>query len=307
MALSFGLGLPPAPKKGVGVLRFTSALPPSVTYARTGAATALTVAGAVMSFAANAPQLTDRGLLLEAAATNLDPNSLTIGGTGWTTNASPTITQNAATAPDGTMTAVRVQSAASNSGPWRGSVSLANATTYTRSLWLKDNGGSVKTVRLGVGQAVFGGAGGDRNVTVNVADGTLSNIDPVYSATSVFAGENGWRRVSLTFTTTSASASAAFTIYGSESGVDFLVWDHDLEAGAVASSSIITTGATATRGLPTATIIVPTGKTIARATYGLSNTAVDVTGLTPGSTFDLVTGRPWLGLGNELKTLEWRP
>jgi len=235
---------------------------PGATFTRATVGYGATVAGNLTAFVSGSPRITDAGFTVEAAATNLDPNSLTIGGTGWTTNAAPTITQNFAAAPDGTTTAVRVQSTASNSGPWRGSVSLATATAYTRSLWLKDNGGSVKTVQLGVGQAVFGGAGGDRNATFNVATGVLSGIDAAYTATSVRAGANGWWRVSLTFTTTSASANANFTIYGTASGADFLVWDHDPEAGTYPTTDITTAGAAATRNADVAgqTVNIPVGQ-----------------------------------------------
>ena len=173
------------------------------------------------------------------------PNSLTIGGTGWTTNGSPIVTQNFAAAPDGSVTAVRVQSTTTYSGPWRGSINLTAGSAYTRSIWLKDNGGSVKTVALGVGQAVFGGSGGDRNVTFNVATGALTNIDAAYTATAVKAAANGWWRVSLTFTPTS-TATATFTIYGTAAGADFLLWNHQPELG-VATSDITTAGAATTR------------------------------------------------------------
>ena len=68
------------------------------------------------------------------------------------------------------------------------------------------------------------------------------------------------------------------------------------------SSPIVTLGSSAVRNADVASITVPFGCTTYSAVYG--NSLQVVSGpVISGQTFDLVTGRPWLGLGNELKTL----
>lgn len=312
--------------KGVGVLRFTSSLPPSVSYSRTGAATAFTVAGVVVPFAANAPQLTDRGLLLEPARTNLLTRSQEIDNAAWT-KANATVSADAVLAPDGTLTADRLTENTAPSvahGIYRGATIVAGQT-YSISTFGKANGRS---------QFLLWGEGDSSNGPAIAVDMAAASITATgvtagaaggaYASSSLLALADSWYRPSVTGTaksdqtavychplllnapasTTPNPAQLTYTGDGT-SGAYF--WGAQLEVGSSPSSYIPTTTAAATRGLPTATVVVPPGKTVARATYGLSNTVVDVTGLTPGATFDLVTGRAWVGLGNELKTLEWRP
>ena len=78
---------------------FTRVMPYGATYTRTGAATGLTTAGLITSFAADAPQRTDRWLALEPASTNIFPRfaptvaqlSLGLNASDTTAPASPPI------------------------------------------------------------------------------------------------------------------------------------------------------------------------------------------------------------------------
>ncbi len=292
MGLSFGLGLPPAPKKGVGALRFTTSLPASVSYSRTGAATALTVAGVVVPFAANAAPITDRGMLLEPAATNILQNSGLAGG------ATPTNWEVGFETGTGSVgTSAVIPSNANRTC----TVGVGNRQFIQKTISLAAN--TTYTVSIDV-EAVSG-----------TADGFFayaSGLPAGASATTISAPTSTGRKTfTITVGATAGSAlirvglgtSTAVTVAGS------VTWSNpQVEAGTVATSRITTpVGGTATRGLPASSVTVPSGKTVARVTYGLSSTVTDITGLTPGATFDLVTGRAWVGLGNELKTLEWRP
>jgi len=93
MGLSFGLGLPPAPKKGVGGpavdIDFAGggALPSGWAFTRSGAGTALNQAGVIVPFATGVPRITDRGLLAEQARTNVLLNSAALSTQSVTTTA----------------------------------------------------------------------------------------------------------------------------------------------------------------------------------------------------------------------------
>ena len=302
--------------KGGGVLRFTEALPASVTYSRTGAATALTVAGVVVPFAANAPQLTDRGLLLESAATNLLVQSSALANAAWSPLADSAIASNVSAAPDGALTAARFTAGASSFGGIlrQTGQTFSAGQTYAQEIFAKPSAGTARY--LGFRASNFSeGAASSTYPFVDLQTLATSSAGHAGVSWAIEALNDGWYSIAaiaavnatlnpLTdFAVTDAAGNAAGT---SQAGKTFVYWGPGVEQGG-RTSYIPTGAAAATRGLPSATVTVPSGKTVARATYGASNTIVDITGLTPGATFDLVTGRPWLGLGNELKTLEWRP
>lgn len=292
-------------KGGGGLLQFTSALPSSVTYSRTGAATALTSGGVIVPFAANAAQITDAGLLLEPAATNLLLRSQELDSASWTKNTS-SVTADQTTAPDGTSTVDRITPTASTTGLVSQGVTTVGSTQYNFSLFVKQ--GTSAQSRL-LFRDVTNSVNGLQATAITWSGGvpTIGGTTGTW-ATPVAAANGNWY-LSGRATMGVGGVSASLQIFPDNlNGTGTLnVWGAQFEVGSAPTSYIPTAGASATRGLPSATVVVPSGKTVARATYGTSNTVVDVTGLTPGATFDLVTGRPWLGLGNELKTLEWRP
>jgi hypothetical protein len=81
------------------------------------------------------------------------------------------------------------------------------------------------------------------------------------------------------------------------------------ELGAVATSPILTTSGTATRGLPVLTEPVPVGRTKALLTYADATTTL-VTGLTPGDTFEyaetvIAAGKGRFGV-SELVSRTWQ-
>ncbi|QTC91586.1 hypothetical protein [Brevundimonas goettingensis] len=147
---------------------------PGASFSRTGAGTALTVAGGVTSFATGAPRITDRGLLVEEARTNLFLNS-----------AAP-VTQ---------------------------TITLS-AGTWQQTAW-----GSTGAVTSTAGTAVGTGFG----VTASSANGTSRSLVIATAGT-------------VTFTVSGAPLYA------------------QVELGGFATSPIITTGASATRGADTAFI-----------------------------------------------------
>lgn len=289
-----------SPSRGGLPLPFTASLPSGVTYSRAGTVMAPDAAGLVTAFAADAPPRSDLGLLLETAATNLALRSQEIGTAPWSA-AFATFTANAGVAPDGTTTADAIISAANNNQHRTDQTTTIAAAQHTFSVYLKANGYNYAWLRIGSVGAYF-----------NLSTGVASNADSGITARTVQAANGFWRCI-ITVATSAANATlrintfetAATPTFTGDGVSGLLAWGAQLETGAVASSYIPTAGSTAGRSLPTAAIPVPTGFTRVRAIYGSSLTSVVVGGLTPGGSLDLVTGRPWLGLGNDLRSLEW--
>jgi len=304
--------------KGVGALRFTTSLPQSVSYSRTGAATALTSGGVIVPFVAAAPPITDRGLLLEPAATNLATQSQSLDNAAWTKLSGNTVTPNAATGPDGTAYLDKLveTNTTANQQIWRGAT-ITPAGVFTGSIIAK--AGERSEFRLQCEGGITNGPVAHFNLTTGVVSNTGltgASAGASFISARMTPLANGCWLCEVTGTVGTADTAAYIHpmmikagsyIYAGNGSDGMYFGDGQIEMGSLATSRIVTTTAAVTRGLPSATVAVPAAKTVARVTYGLSSTVADITGLTPGATFDLVTGRAWVGLGNELKSLEWRP
>lgn len=246
-----------------------------VGFTRTGAGTGLTQAGGVTTFAADVPRITSRGLLLESARTNLLTHSSLSDGSWGLTNASKTTGQ---TDPLGGTTATTLTLTASAFAQSTKAVSLTTAT-HTLSGFVRVASGT-KTFRL------------------KYYNGTADTYSSNLTATTQ------WQPFSLTFTG-AASGHVAFVNASGGGAGDIIVALAQVEAGGVATSPIVTNGATATCGADAATVTAPAGTTTYEAVYGVANTPVSGS-VTPGANFALVAGRPWIGLNNELKRLVMR-
>ena len=247
-------------------------------FARSGAGTALTMAGAVAAFATGVPRITDRGLLLEPAATNLLRHSAELLNAVWLADAGATAAASPDPDPMGGAGAVRLTL---NGGlkQWYQLVSAA-AGSYVLSAYVK-------------------AASGTTNVRLNETHNTG------YVPSADLAVNTQWRRLAFPFSMTGTLVTVSFMTAsgGVTSPVD--VWGVQLEAGSGSTSPIVTAGSAAARGADVASVVVPSEASVYEATYGDADTLV--TGaVTSGVTFDLVAGRPWVGLGNELKRLVMR-
>lgn len=279
---------------------FLAAVPSTVAYSRTGPATGVTANLALANFAANAAPITDRGMLVEAAGENLFTHSDDFTQTSvWGSTGTRVGGQSA---PDGSTNGVQI--------------TMPNAATTL--LRVMTNGGRA----AGISGRFFVKSSANvlwsflvRNATTST-NLSVRNVNFTTNPSGTSAGwtvvpyPNGWWEVSFV-QTMGMSDNDTMIIYYGNSGENFngsviQVWGADFFQSPTLSSHVPTTAATATRGLPAITRTVPPGRTVARAIYGTANTVAEITGLTPGASFDLVTGRPWVGLGNELKTIEWR-
>lgn len=208
--------------------------------------------GTLTSFSANAPRITDRGLLLEAARTNLVLRSTDISNASWT-KTDATITADAGTAPDGTMTADKMAAAATNNVHRIYQVmTVASGAPHAPSFFVKPAGLTrVELMESSAGGAVF----------------DLVGSGSVVSGTGIITAlPSGWYRIVAPRTSASTSwvmqllmhsgGGSVFTGNGTD-GV--MVWGGQLETGSVATSPIATTTAPVTRPADAAALAIPSG------------------------------------------------
>lgn len=249
-----------------------------LSFARSGAGTAFTTAGAVIPFATGVARITDRGLLLEPAATNLLRYSTALLNPVWLADAGASGAASPDPDPSGGMGAVRLTL---NGGlkQWYQLVS-AGAGPYVLSAFVK-------------------AASGTTNVRLNETHTTG------YTPSANLALNTQWQRLVFPVTVTGTLVTVSFMTASGGVTVPVDAWGVQLEAGSLLSSLIITASSSVTRGADVANVLVPAGARVYEATYGVADTVVTGT-VTPGTTFDLVGGRPWVGVNNELKRLVMR-
>lgn len=235
-----------------------------------------TAAGTLTSFAINAPRVTDQGLLIEAAATNLILRSQQLDNAYWLKSA-VTISADAAVAPDGTTTADKIVEDVSTG------LHLIESTAET----IADGVLTISQYAQQAGRSVilFLVSGGAASVYsfVNLAAGTAGAVTSEAgwsnSSISLQALAGGIWRIRLT-STKSGLATVAPKIYLTDNGNPSYAgdgvsgvnaWGAQIEAGAVASSYIATVAARVTRSADAATLTT-TGSHTADVTSGGATT-----------------------------------
>ena len=224
-----------------------------VTFTRASSATYIDSDGAMKVAAVDVPRIDHDpvtgeclGLLIEEQRTNLLVPSEDFG-TNWGL-AIATRTLDVGTAPNGTLTADRVES--TGGGVFRSGVGVANATAYTYSVFLKHVSGT--GIVSNVGFERFGATPLAAQSSFNVQTGVIVSNGASVAASSITAFGNGWYRVTVTAISTDTTTTV--TNYASTSGNQFLIWGAQLEAGAFATSYIPTTSSAATRDADIASI-----------------------------------------------------
>jgi hypothetical protein len=229
---------------------------PGWSFSRTdtnGTATALDLAGNVIQFATGVPRITNRGILVEEARTNLFERSYEFDNAYWSkTNLTVTA---GLTAPDGTATAQRIEATATAGTNCVRAVTV-NATSATYSIFVKKGSGATDANLFALRNST--------TATILVA-GSFNYDTGVWTYTTGSTGvtvttlANGWYRIAITATSGITSGNSiqgyVFFLGGSETaGENALAWGAQLELGSFATSPIITTGAAGTRGADSATL-----------------------------------------------------
>jgi hypothetical protein len=186
-------------------------------------------------------------LLPQGSATNLVLRSQEFDNASWG-KAGTTVTPDAVTAPDNTITADKVTETAvtSNHNINSNTITVLNATVYTGSIYVKAAERSI--FRLSRSGGVVGSSFDLSNQTVVNATGATGKIEDV---------GDGWYRCSLTFTTVSTSAAMYFELqtvqsvssqsYLGDGTSGIYIWQAQVELGSFASTPIPTTTTTETR------------------------------------------------------------
>lgn len=232
-----------------------------ITFTRSTTATFVGSNGLIQSAAINAPRfdfspvtLAPLGILIEEQRVNLLLYSAEFDNAGWT-KTNGTITANATTAPDGTLTADKhvpdlaaVLGIGATETRVQQNVTATIGTSYTFSIYAK--AGEFDRIEVGIlatptVTAMFSLASG------TVVSGTGASITP--------AG-NGWYRCIFTVVAGATGAlsirwsaeSSTVSIGDGTSGI--FAWGAQVEAGAFATSYIPTVASTVTRARDVATI-----------------------------------------------------
>lgn len=235
-------------------------------------ATSYDATGKVIDFTLPTTRITNAGILVEAAATNLILDSQVMGSAPWAAFES-TATDNNAVAPDGTTTAMTLVATGSFPTITSGTVTISGVQTITTSVFAQP-----------------GASSGNNQFLLKAADpndGTFSNVDAVItiipaaggvpgscsaaidstfhyinvSATATWLPAYGYCRASLTFTTISSTTamiqqdwvgSGATSCTGSCIGSSVNFWGAQMEIGGL-TSYLPTTSAGVTRSTDTLT------------------------------------------------------
>jgi hypothetical protein len=212
------------------------------TFSRGSDGTRVGAGGLIETMSSNIPRLdylnsNCPSLLLEPQRTNLVQYSEDF--TQWL-DTGVTVTPNQVSAPDGTLTADKLESTTNN---WRRAtfINTISGSLNTVSLYVKrDNSTNTVSSRIEVGNG-----GGSVSSSFNTLTGSITGnlVNPF-----IIDKGNGWYRIGGTYT--SNQASNIVYIYPSSgygtSGTMFF-WGAQVEQGSYVSSYIKTTGSTVTR------------------------------------------------------------
>lgn len=205
------------------------------------------------------------GLLVESARTNSLVRSQEIDNASWTKAGAagvPVVTADAATAPDATATAERVQFAACPTAATTSEVSQAgSAGVNSTTVYLKGNGGSGS-----LSLCLYNTGAACAVCTFNPTTWTRCERPANGSGSTLAMG--------------CINNTAVYPGSSNTGAADVFVWGVQMETGTYATSYIPTVGAAATRAADAATLPV----VINTATSGISYAA---TGIVPGPNYFL--------------------
>jgi hypothetical protein len=223
----------------------------SLSLTRASTAVASDTAGVLFSFGSNVLRITDQGLLIEEARTNLVLRSQEFDNASWSKTAT-TVTADNLVGPDGNTTADTVFETTANSihAIYQQSLSVISGTAYTASAYVKSNGRQWIRVYMAAGTA--------GRSWFDLTNGVTGTNDAGNTSTITSAG-NGWYRVTVT-RTASATTTGECDFYselGDGLAAAFVgdvtkglhIFGAQFEAGSYASTYIATTTSATTRAV----------------------------------------------------------
>ena len=178
------------------------------------------------SRSSNATRIGPNGLV-QYAPHNLILQSQTFDNAAWS-KANCTATANAASAPDGTVTADNFVTSSANSSVSQIVAISANTQTYTQSVYVKYVSGSVN---FRMRTALTGGTVVATYLTINAQTGAFVAGDSTYTITSV---GNGWYRITITVANNGTNTNFVFQLYPTNdvsSTNEMSVWGAQLSVG----------------------------------------------------------------------------
>jgi hypothetical protein len=200
-----------------------------------------TAASGVARFDHNPATGESLGLLIEEARTNIIVSSESFNTGGWTQDGI-VLTASAGTAPDGASAATSISvGTGSNRCFHFDNSGVTGAKVF--SIFAKANTGASFQI------ASVGDQTPNATATINLSTATVTG----FSGASIIPYANGWYRILLPVTVSTASGSSTYwQVFGPTSSV--FVWGAQLEAGSFATSYIPTTAVTVTRAAESLTV-----------------------------------------------------
>ncbi|MDH5753429.1 MAG: hypothetical protein OEZ59_13545, partial [Deltaproteobacteria bacterium] len=231
------------PRRGAGVL----------SYGRGGTGTIVDRYGKVITAAIDEPRFSEKGLLIEGQAENLLVKSEKLENAIWIkTNVS--VTADATTAPDGTLTADKiVENTADSYHYGYKSISVTSGKQYKLSAFIKKGSGTRNAV---LEYYSSGGLFPQAGLIVDPADGSVVFADPDLDDYDVMPAADGFWHV-FAIATATGTGSANVSPFGMVNGTSqsylgdgsssIYFWGVDCKEHGIMDSYIPTDAATATR------------------------------------------------------------
>lgn len=243
----------------------TGTLDPSITFTRSTTGTYYNSSGVLATAAINVPRfsynpstLTPLGLLREPQSTNLILYSENFTNTyaAWNSGVSSVRTLNTITAPDGTFTGNTLTSVNANNGSFARQYIFYSAGSNTGFIFVKKGNWPYFGIRLG--SSITGG----KIPFVNLDTLEVNNNGVSGASISITPINNGWYKISLTFTTTAGSQVSDFGMTDSSgiqatnlgAGQYCYIWGCQIEPLSFGTSYIPTTSAQVTRATDNASM-----------------------------------------------------
>lgn len=188
-------------------------------------------------------------LLLEKATTNYLLYSQDFSNAAWS-KTNVTVTVNAIAAPDGTLTADKIEATASAATLMRQVVTTIASTQATFAVYVRQGSGATEANKFAIYNDTT--AATIANVTINYATGAVTASSGV--ARAVQLGSTPWWRLEISALTgiTSGNDLACYPCFtgASETAGEYAyIWQADLTPDATASSPIPTTSAVVARAV----------------------------------------------------------